>query len=213
MPGGSSFSSKGDGPLWLVGGGIGCFCLAALLGPAWSDPTYSSISHTTSELAGQHMPGAWIMRTGFSLFGLGVVLGMLLAPVRPAAVAVPGILFGLSMLAAAIWPTPPISGMLLAPSLEVSARSDMLHSLAASAMGISFCAATAARLWMTQARQARIHWTSLVGLLVAITIPIAMAQLPDFDGALQRIMFGVSFVWVWGEVCQACRAARPDLIA
>lgn len=75
--------------------GIGVFVLAALTGPSLSHLDYSSLSHTTSELAGQNMPNAWIMRTGFIGYGLAVVAAAALTFRSAPDISVALITFGL----------------------------------------------------------------------------------------------------------------------
>jgi hypothetical membrane protein len=58
--------------------GIISFIVAAVIGPFLSHPDYSSITHSVSELAGQNMPNAWIMRTGFVAYGTATILAALM---------------------------------------------------------------------------------------------------------------------------------------
>lgn len=48
--------------------------LAILVGPLLSPPEFSWLLHSTSEQAGQHVAGAWVMRAGFVSHGLGALL-------------------------------------------------------------------------------------------------------------------------------------------
>jgi len=65
-------------PRALAIAGIAIFVIAAAIAPAFSHPAYSSVSHSLSELAGQAMPYAWIMRGGFVAFGLSMVAASLM---------------------------------------------------------------------------------------------------------------------------------------
>ncbi len=169
--------------------GIGAITLAAMIGPFASHPAYSSITHSLSELAGQGMPNAWIMRSGFVAFGGAVLAASLLRLRRDPAVFGALAVFGAAMLAAAYWSHLPI------PVLEGgSTAEDDLHSLAATTMGISFATACGARLWTQRGRG--IDWLSGLGLVVSVGIPLIMFQAPEIAGAVQRIMFLVSFVWI-----------------
>lgn len=181
--------------------GIAVFVIAALVGPFFSHPDYSWFSHTTSELAGQTMPNAWIMRLGFISFGAGVSAAAVLRRRVAPFTCYPLIVFGLAMMAAALWSNAPID-----PETPFSQREDALHSIAASTMGFAFAAATAGRLW-------RCGWSmrdglSWLGLGSSVGLPLLMAALPQVDGALQRIMFTISFVWIAREM-----RARPDQAA
>jgi Protein of unknown function (DUF998) len=172
--------------------GIGLFILAATVGPLVSHEDYSWISNTTSELAGQNMPNAWLMRLGFLGFGLATAVAAALkfrsAPLVYSAL----IAFGACMIAAAAWSHLPID-----PALGGSRAEDNLHSVAASAMGVAFVAATGLRLW--PARVTRFDWLSALALAASVLLPLAMLTFPMIDGLLQRMMFAVSFVWIIRE--------------
>lgn len=172
-----------------VAAGIAAFVAAAAIAPLYSHPDYSSIRHSTSELAGQAMPHAWIMRAGFIGFGGGTALSALLRWRAMPAVAATMLLFGLAMLAAAVWSHLPID-----PALGGNRAEDDRHSVAASVMGAAFVAAAALHLWRTRGGQA---WLDGMALAAGTLLPLAMLALPDWDGALQRLMFGISFVWIW----------------
>lgn len=177
-----------------VAAGIAAFVAAAAIAPWFSHPGYSSISHTTSELAGQNMPRAWIMRLGFTGFGAGTALAALMGWRRQPAVAAALLLFGLCMIAAAIWSHLPID-----PALGGSRQEDDWHSVAASAMGAAFAAATALHLWQTRGAT---RWLDGTALAASVVLPLGMAALPQLDGALQRLMFAISFVWIWRVIAR-----------
>ncbi len=165
------------------------FVAAVLIAPGVSHPAYSSLAHTTSELAGQNMPAAWMMRLGFMGFGLGVAVASLARWQAMPTLASATLLFGLCMVAAAVWSHLPID-----PSLGGSTGEDGLHSLAATAMGFAFAAAVATRLWQQRGRG---HWLDWMAVAAAVPLPLGMAALPTMDGALQRTMFAISFLWLW----------------
>jgi hypothetical membrane protein len=173
--------------------GIALFVAAAAIGPWHSHPNYSSVVHSLSELAGQNMPGAWVMQAGFIAFGAAVALAaMLQLRGRPASSAAL-IVFGLAMIAAAIWSHLPID-----PALGGSAAEDDIHTIAASTMGAAFVIAAA--LGLMRRRFATSNFLGWLALGAAILFPVAMAALPDFAGVFQRIMFGISFVWILREM-------------
>lgn len=185
----------------VLAAGIGGFVLAALIGPFVSHPAYDSIRHSVSELAGQQMPNAWIMRAGFLAFGVAV-LSVALADLR-ARPAVHGALcvFAAGMIGSAVWSHAPI--------LEVGggARAeDDLHTIAASTMGAAFAVACAARIW-TRAQGAPgvrdLDVFSAAGVVIAVVIPLLMLQFPAVTGALQRAMFAFSFVWIFQTLGRA----------
>ncbi|MDZ7627712.1 MAG: DUF998 domain-containing protein [Parvularculaceae bacterium] len=179
----------------LVASGITAFMLAAFIGPFMSHPAYSSVSHSVSELAGQNMPNAWIMRTGFVAFGGATMIAALSRLRADPAVSSTLCVFGAAMIAAAVWSHLPIAAAGGGERME-----NDLHSVAASVMGVAFASACAARLWTQRTHhraQAQIDWLSAAGLVIAIGVPLLMLQFPAVAGVLQRGMFLFSFVWVF----------------
>jgi Protein of unknown function (DUF998) len=169
--------------------GVATIVLAMVIGPIFSHPAYGSIRHSTSELAGTNMPNAWIMRTGFAAFGGGTAISALSMirrnPLRSLALLV----FGLSMVAAAIWPHDPIL-----PELGSNAADDRAHSIAASTAGMTFTVAVLADLAQQRfPRHDRLGWLALAASLL---LPPLMLALPATAGLWQRLMFGISFLWV-----------------
>lgn len=174
----------------IARGGVLIIAAAIVLGPAFSHADYSSITHTVSELAGQNMPSAWIMRSGFAAFGAACALAAILtwraAPVERSALA----LFGAGLIASAIW-----SHMHIIPALGGNLAQDTRHSFAAGVVGTGFAATMAAHLFWPGAN--RRDWLSWLGLIASVVLPLAMFNLPTLTGLLQRLMFAISFLWVW----------------
>ena len=173
-------------PLW----GIVALFTAMILGALASDPAYSTVSNTTSELAGQGMPNAWIMRAGFAAFGLAAILSAGLRLREAPLMHLPVILFGLGMIGVAIWSAAPLD-----PALAFDAEQDRLHSLLASGVGFAFALACGVRIFLPGGNP--FEGVSWLGLIVSIAIPLAMTRFPEIDGVLQRIMFAVSALWLW----------------
>jgi hypothetical membrane protein len=98
-----------DPPRALVTAAIVAFVLAAMVAPFASHPDYSSVRHSLSELAGQDMPNAWIMRVGFVVFGAAVLAASLARFRNDPAVFGALSLFGVAMVAAAYWSHLPIT--------------------------------------------------------------------------------------------------------
>ncbi len=173
-------------PLW----GIVALFAAMILGPLASDPAYSTVSNTTSELAGQGMPNAWIMRTGFAAFGLAAILSAALRLREAPLMHIPVLLFGLGMIGVAVWSGPPLD-----PALPVDAEAARMHALLASGVGFAFALACGVRIFLPGGEP--FEGVSWLGLIVSIAIPLAMTRFPEIDGVLQRIMFAVSALWLW----------------
>jgi Protein of unknown function (DUF998) len=166
--------------------------IAMIVGPLLSPPAFSWLRHSTSEQAGQHQPGAWIMRAGFVAYGLATLLAALSDWPTRSMVRCTLALFGLGLIGAAIWSNAPIL-----PNLPADMHEDWLHSVASGVVGAAFAAACAARLFAPGG--SRYDLLAWAGLIVSVTIPLAMDELPEFRGVLQRAMFAVSFVFVARE--------------
>ncbi len=174
-----------------------CMSIAALVvgivaGNIFAHPDYSLVSNTISELAAQDAPNAWIMRTTFFAYGLGVAAAAL-ADIRTHLLArIAIIAFGLSMVGAGVWAARPIW-----PDAPFDAGEDNLHSIFGTLTGVSFAAACSARLFLPSGSlRDRLSW---VGLVASIAIPLYMLQVPAFDGLPQRLMFAISAIWLWRE--------------
>lgn len=189
-------------PLAVAAAGIAVILLAMLAGPAFSPAEFSWITHSTSEQAGQHMKGAWIMRVGFLGFALGTGIAAFLDRKRRPWVRLALGAFALGMLGAALWSNAPIP-----PELPADMVEDWLHSLASGVVGTSFAAACAARLFAPGgARGDPLSWA---GVVLSVALPLAMLLWPEWRGLLQRIMFGVSFIYILREFAPGPRGARP----
>lgn len=169
--------------------GIGLMVAAMIVGPFLSDPAYSSVRHSLSELAGQNMPGAWLGRLGLAGYGAGILCAAALSVRRMPAVAAALIVFGAALIGAAVFPHLHID-----PAQGGDLRLDGLHSLFANLTGTAFAVAVLAQLWSAGfPRRDRLGWLALG---VSILLPLAMIGLPALAGALQRAMFVIGFLWL-----------------
>lgn len=185
-------------PVRIVLVGIAAMLMAMVIGPVLSPPEFSWQRHTTSEQAGQHVPGAWIMRAGFVAYGLATCVAALrdwaTRPLVRAALA----LFGLGLVGAAVWSNAPIVA-----GLPADPHEDFLHSIASGLVGAAFAFACGARIFAPGgSRSDVLAWA---GLVISIAIPLAMVALPDARGAMQRAMFVFSFVFVAREFTEPSR--------
>jgi hypothetical protein len=183
--------------------GLAISVAALATAPALLPSGYSWISRTTSESAAQGLAGGWLGRLGFLLFGLSVLL---LADVcrrdwGPWGTGLHAA-FGALMTAAAAFSHRPWQAQVPFDRTE-----DLLHSVAATGMGVAFAAGVVA-VMLERARRRR-RWPVLdtVAVAAAIAIPLAMSAAPSVDGLLQRLMFAVACAWY---VTEAVRARRPQ---
>jgi hypothetical membrane protein len=163
--------------------------LAILVAP-WVNVTgYTSIRHSISELGAQGAPNAWIMNAGFLAFGAGVLVDAARSIRQAVATGVLFLVFGVAMMLAGVFAHRPID-----PAAAYSVREDDLHSLASSVAGASFALGVLAYGW-TRRKLAHL-WAHGPAIAAALLLPLGMIVLPETAGALQRVMFLVSFVWL-----------------
>lgn len=179
-------------------GAVGLLALSALallLAPSLMPTSYSWIRNSTSESAAQGVPGAWLARLGFLIFGLTVVWiasrmrGTWTTPVRVFHGA-----FGLLLAATAAFST-----RSWLPGAPFDPVEDGLHSFTATAMGFAFAIGVVLRL-LRRGRDRLGMAADLVVIVAAVTRPLGMNLLPEWDGLLQRGMFAVAYAWYAFEV-------------
>jgi hypothetical protein len=176
--------------------------VALTLAPLLMPDSYSVVTHSVSESAAQGVPGAWLARSGFVLFGLAV----LLLAVRGgtnwglwARLAHGG--FAVSIIAAAVLSHAPFDGS------RFDEPEDWLHSAASFGVGLFF---TIGVLVVALERGPGRGWVRLVdwaALAVAVVIPLAMANIEQV-GLAQRLMFLVAYLWYGIEAWQAASSSR-----
>ncbi|WP_420641298.1 DUF998 domain-containing protein [Candidatus Leptofilum sp.] len=169
--------------------------LALLLAPSQMPASYDWLQHTTSESAAQGVEGAWLARLGFMIFGLAVMwqTSLLHKPwARP--VRLSHMAFGVCMVGAAVFSSKP-----WLPELPFDPVEDWLHSFAASAMGFAFALGIMMR-WWKRPWQSKMRLLDMIAVAASVAIPLSMSLLPEWDGLLQRIMFGIAYAWYWLEL-------------
>lgn len=171
--------------------GLASSLVALALAPLVLDPSYSWLEHTTSESGAQGVDGAWLARTGFFLFGLSVIWIAYQARDRWGQPALAlHLTFAVCMLGVGVF-----SLRSWFPGASFDATEDTLHSVGATVMGFAFAfgvTAVAIRL-----RRGGGQWRVLDALAViaSVVLPIGMGIYGDIDGALQRLMFLIAYVW------------------
>ena len=165
---------------------------------------YSWREHGISESAAQGVDGAWMTRTAFLLFGLAVIR---LARRRAVAWQFAGtalhFTFGLCMLAVAAFSTKPWQD-----DAAYVRSEDMLHTVFASTMGFAFIVGTASVFFARRPRSRRSTAVDLFAVLSTMGLSICMGAFPAVYGLLQRLMFGVAYVWYGCEALAAIGRGR-----
>lgn len=197
---------RGESTAVVVVAGLGASALLLAFAPRAMPAGYSWLAHTTSESAAQGVNGAWLARLGFVLFGLSVLLLILVRRRVWGPAAVLHGAFGLFMVAVGVF-----SARSWVPDAAFDRTEDLMHSVAASAMGFAFALGVVVTLLRERPAVRQRRWPLDVTALVAsVVVPLAMYVLPELTGALQRVMFLVAYVWYAAE---AVRGGRGGPVA
>jgi hypothetical protein len=172
--------------------------LALAVAPALMPEGYSWVEHTTSESGAQGTEGAWLARCGFVLFSIAVLTLAAAAPSTWSILsrAAHG-LFGACMLVVAAFSVRP-----WLPEAEFDATEDLVHSVAATAMGFAFALGVVLVALTISRRHRRVRWFDAGAVVAAVVLPVAMTLLPGVTGVLQRVMFAVAYAWYAREALQ-----------
>lgn len=181
--------------------GLAASIAALAIAPAVMPTGYSWVSQTTSESAAQGVRGAWVARLGFVLFGLSVILLAFTCRRRwgPWAASLHGAFGALMTSAAAFSHRPWI------PGANFDRTEDLLHSVAASSMGVAFALGVVAAALSRNRRDPRWRVLDVVAVVSSVAIPLGMSAWPALGGALQRLMFVVAYAWYGVEAVSTIR--------
>lgn len=155
--------------------------------PFMSFEGYSMLSNTTSHLAAQGSPYAWVMNAVFVC--LGVMAILISCRTQVSYHQVMGSIFGVCLMMTALFPHAP-----LVETVSPNVRSDEIHSLFASLTGFSFTLLAAGHGAVSRGKQ---RYGGFVMAVLAMVIPAGMMIFPPFMGILQRMMFMSAFGWLF----------------
>jgi len=163
--------------------------LAVALAPLLMPPSYSAVSMSISESAAQGVRGAWLARLGFVLEGIAVLwlareAGGGWGPMARLLFR----LFGVMMFAVALSAHRPFEA-----GVPVDLREDLVHSIAASVMGMAFVVGTLTMAFRRVDGRQRI--TDLMAATLSLALPIAMSAAPALQGVFQRVLFAIGYGW------------------
>jgi hypothetical protein len=185
--------------------GLAASALAVAAAPALMPASYSWITNTTSESAAQGITGAWLARVGFVLFGLAVTaLAVRCPPAWGAWASVLHYAFGAFMICAAAFATRPWTGQVF------DRTEDALHSAAATAMGFAFAIGVAAAAIHQRRRTVGALLLDAVAVTASIVVPLVMLAAPGVDGATQRLIFAIAYLWYACAAVSILRSQRPS---
>ncbi len=153
--------------------------------------SYSSIANTTSESAAQGVEYAWAARLGFLTFGFAVLwLATGLRRIWARLAQWLHVAFGVLMIATAAF-----SHRSWVAGAQFDRIEDALHSFTATAMGFAFSFGVLVRLMQRGRQREPGRLLDAVALVAATVIPVLMTRFAGLDGAIQRLMFLVAYLW------------------
>jgi len=163
-------------------------CLLAILsGPLYTEPGYSTIQHSISELAAQNTDNAWIMRLGLLALSVATIWGYAMKPILRNA---PFAIFGIFMALSALLPHKPfIAGRPYSELLDIA------HSAASSLAGFSAVVGFLVLAFATDRTADKLICGSLAVLYTAL--PLGMLAFPQYQGILQRTIFFSFIIWAF----------------
>jgi sulfite exporter TauE/SafE len=172
-------------------GSVVCICVSPTLMPE----DYSWLSHSISESAAQGLSRAWVTRSGFLLFGFGVLwLSICSRRHWGRAAYYFHILFGLFMVATAAYSHK--HWLISEPYDEIE---DLLHSVTATGMGFAFALGVLARIFQRQVNQQGRKFLDLTAIIASFLLPLLGLQFSAYAGLLQRAMFVIAYIWYGNE--------------
>lgn len=173
-------------------------CLVTiLLGPLYTEPGYSFISHSISELAAQNTGNAWIMRVGLLSLGFATILGFIQ---QRNLLNFPFLIFGIFIALSAIFPHKPFM-----PDRDYSNAIDIVHSWFASLAGFSSVIGFTLRAVVATRVRKKIVYSVFVAAYTLL--PAGMFIIPSIQGLLQRLIFISFILWAYIEYPK-CRGEK-----
>jgi len=163
---------------------------------AWAMPEgYSWLVLSISESAAQAQQHGWIARLSFLCFGSAVLLLSLAMRGRwPRLTYWCHLVFAASMFGSAAFSHSPWQ-----PGAPNDPVEDFLHSVFATGMGFAFCTGVVARFIQRGPGAVIGRSVDILALLVATALPLLLASSFGVGGLVQRVMFGVAYLWYGRE--------------
>lgn len=159
--------------------------------PYFSTSNYSIISNTTSHLAAQGSPHAWLMNLIFILLGLTSIVSGWKALETYLFHRAMLLIFGISLIGAGIFRHAPIM-----EGVSVDTFQDQMHSIFASITGFSFTLLAISAAFIVSTLKEKI--AAIVVGLIASLLSYLMFELPEYMGIFQRLIFVTAFSWmIW----------------
>jgi hypothetical membrane protein len=167
--------------------GIAIFAVAVVAGPLYTVPGYSAVANLISELGAQNTPRNFLMSSAFIALGAGIVADGF--PKFHRALA-PFVAFGIFMALVGFFGHKPIN-----PDVAYAAWAHTAHGALATAAGVSITVGFAWQAFRHQGLGKRI--AAMLLAVVSFGMPMAMLSFPQYQGAIQRVMYFLVFSWLW----------------
>jgi hypothetical membrane protein len=171
---------------------VGLFVGFILVAHFFAAPPYDWKTHTVSDLASQHFPYRWIMKTGFVLFGGTLALGIankLIQGNGTLLTELPVLVYGLAILLSGLYSTKPI-----VEGIAYSEFESQMHSYAAQLAGIAFSVGLLLHGFAETNQQLKIIHFATFAFVIGLS---ALFGIMDTHiGIVQRTMYLGSFVWL-----------------
>lgn len=167
--------------------GIAVFAVSVAAGPLYTVPNYSPVANLISELGAQNTPHNYIMVVAFAALGTGIVADGIREFHRA---LIPFVAFGFFMAIVGFFGHKPIN-----PAVPYTAWIHMAHGGLATAAGICI---TVGLSWQAvrQPGVAR-RFTAALLAVASLALPLAMLSFAEYQGAIQRVMYFLVFLWLW----------------
>lgn len=149
--------------------------------------SYHWKKHTISELAAQGLANQWIMQTGFIIFGILLMAGLVFRGNKVD--TWPLMLYAAAICLSGIFSTGPFPEG--ADYIRSEARA---HSILAQIAGFAFTFAIGLRIYHAEGSAERgLH---IIFILAVSALSAGFGLLPDIQGLLQRMLYITSFIWL-----------------
>lgn len=185
--------------LYLVA--AACLAAAPLLMPAG----YGWLRHTVSESAAQGLDGAWLARAGMLTFGFAVICTAVTNRWWSRAAQVAHGAFGVLMIVAAAFSARPAD-----PAAAYVQSEDVIHSIAATAMGFAFAIGVVLVGYGRIVTGGRFGRFDGIALVASVAIPLVMLTWDGVSGFAQRIMFAIAIGWYLVETIRRPAARHSE---
>ncbi len=181
--------------------------VAVAIAPTLMPDSYSVVEHSVSESAAQGLEGAWLARLGFLLLGFAVLASAGIAGKRWGLWGrIAHRVYGASMIGAAAFAHMPWE------DVPYDAFEDFLHSVAAYGIGFAFTAGVLIVTFRRSRNAIGARAFDWVAILAAFVIPMVMFNVTGIAGLVQRVMFGIGYLWYGMEAIRSGRARGTEAV-